>query len=933
MKTNLLLIPTKKTDDVNWTKPLNNYLLSIYGNTSEFQQDITSFNKLRQDIQGVNADSTGISLYFKYFSQLELLDLRISFPTVNKHKKLTFTWYDAFSPAAQHKQYALPFEKAGVLFNLASLMSKAASLKYTESQRSGSSGESAFKEAVQLLQQAAGIFQFVGESFLHAPSNDLNPATIMFLKNLCLAQSQEIFNLKVIDGDVEQKKNLLISKICRGTANHYERCFSSCSHLLNADTSISDQSTFAIVEAGLDEDDELEDIDNDPTDEYNPDKQGLPDSRVTARLDSSWVAVIQVKTMYYLSLSYFFTGLHLESSHKYGDAIAYLTKSLELINDIPSSNVKKVSKGGREDVYDLLDNLKYHKDALEIKLKELNKDNDLVYHEIVPSLVTLVEPKPLDSSKLIPMKEIDLFAKINEHSYENFLKNVVPMDIHELLSYYSEEKSQFLRNELDEVDVSNEELSSVLEYLKLPKALTQIKEILQSNELISSGRSDISVDATLLAKVNEIAQKFPSDSTNRARISELRGKILSVVNECDGMLKASITERSGQFREDLIRLKKSLYDTANSDAKLFALIDEDKSSLHAILGKGPESTEFKSLFDVPHNAIQNQPSEEISLLDMDDSQIKNMSYDGQIASLENILNDLNVLKSNKNKLVERLKQEIHNDDISEILMLNSRVKSKNEIKSVIFPEELKRFNVFSEQLDDLIKRQSVLVNDLREQWTILSSNPKVKEVQMSKKFRDGVFKQQTQRINDFYDNCWKRYSLGLDKGAEYYSQLLKLAENLKRAIENDKASSLSGSMSSMSLGSHPTGESNRGFSPDPSAPPTFSQYTPYAQGSQKEGMYQTFNQPALQPMMSGTHGAPSVQRQGTGSSSLSSYSRPAPALPPKRPSQPSMEMHNQVQASSLFEGAPQQPKAQSSSGLIYDEPSTYQPDMYNFFKK
>lgn len=933
MKTNLLLIPTKKTDDVNWTKPLNNYLLSIYGNTSEFQQDITSFNKLRQDIQGVNADSTGISLYFKYFSQLELLDLRISFPTVNKHRKLTFTWYDAFLPAAQHKQYALPFEKAGVLFNLASLMLKAASLKYTESQRLGSSGESAFKEAVQLLQQAAGIFQFVGESFLHAPSNDLNPATIMFLKNLCLAQSQEIFNLKVIDGDVEQKKNLLISKICRGTANHYERCFSSCSHLLNADTSISDQSTFAIVEAGLDEDDELEDIDNDPTDEYNPDKQGLPDLRVTARLDSSWVAVIQVKSMYYLSLSYFFTGLHLESSHKYGDAIAYLSKSLELINGIPLLNVKKVSKGGREDVYDLLDNLKYHKDALEIKLKELNKDNDLVYHEIVPSLVTLVEPKPLDSSKLISIKEIDLFAKVNEHSYENFLKNVVPMDIHELLSYYSEEKSQFLRNELDEVDVSNEELSSVLEYLKLPKALTQIKEILQSNELISSGGSDISVDATLLAKVNEIAQKFHTDSTNRARISELRGKILSVVNECDGMLKALITERSGQFREDLIRLKKSLYDTANSDAKLFALIDEDKSLLHAILGKGPESTEFKSLFDVPHNAIQNQPSEEISLLDMDDSQIKNMSYDGQIASLENILNDLNVLKSNKNKLVERLKQEIHNDDISEILMLNSRVKLKNEIKSVIFPEELKRFNVFSEQLDDLIKRQSVLVNDLREQWTILSSNPKVKEVQMSKKFRDGVFKQQTQRINDFYDNCWKRYSLGLEKGAEYYLQLLKLAENLKRAIENDKASSLSGSMSSMSLGSHPTVESNRGYSPNPSAPPTFSQYTPYAQGSQKEGMYQTFNQPPLQPMMSDTHGAPSVQRQGTGSSSLSSYSRPAPALPPKRPSQPSMEMHNQVQALLLFEGAPQQPKAQSSSGLIYDEPSTYQPDMYNFFKK
>ncbi|KAF3993087.1 hypothetical protein FT663_00911 [Candidozyma haemuli var. vulneris] len=942
MKATLLLVPTKKTDDVNWVKPINNYLLSIYGETSEFQQDLASFNKLRQDIRGVNADSTGIGLYFKYFSQLELLDLRIPIATVNRHKKLNFTWYDAFSPSAQHKQYALPFEKAGVLFNLASLMSKAASIKYNESQKSSTADDSAFKEAVQYLQQAAGIFDFVGESFLHAPSNDLNPATVKFLKGVCLAQSQEIFTLKVIDGDLEQKKNSLISKLCKSTATQYENCFSNCSHLLNIDSSSpADQSTFAIVEAGLDDDDGLDDIENDPLDEYNPDKQGLPESHVTARLDPFWVAVLQVKSLYYKSLSYYFQGLQLETTHKYGDAIAYLSKSLESINEVPTSSLKKISKAGSDDAYDLLDNLKYHKDALEIKLKELNKDNDLVYHEIVPSLVTLAEPKPMDSSKIIPMSKIELFAKINEQSYDNFLKNVVPMNIHELLSYYSEEKSQFLRNELDEVDVSNEELSSVLEYLKLPKALANIKEILQNNESLSSGStSEQSIDPAVLGKVDEISMKYPQDSNNRAKISDIRNRILTTVGESDAILKESFSESSARFKDDLIKLKRALYDAANSDAKLFALVDVERSSLHALLSKGTNSKEFKSLFDVPKSATSKEPTEEISLLDMDDSQMNDMSHEGQISTLEDILHNLNVLKSNKNKLVERLKEEIHNDDISEILMLNSKVKSPNEIKSIIFPEELKKFEVFSQQLDDLINEQKSLVNDLKEKWTKLSSNPKVKEVQTSKTFRDEVVKQQTQRINDFYENYWRKYSVGLDKGAEYYSKLLTMAENLKRAIDSDKSNSLSESISRMNLGANSTGgstSSNQFFSsyrrdqqPPAQAPQSFAQYSPYNQGSyEQQASMSGFGQPPLQP--AGTGGPPPPQRLGSDASLRSSYSRPAPALPPKRPSLTNEESTIPQQHS--FGAAQGQNKPQTSGGLIYDEPSTYQPNMYDFFKK
>lgn len=974
MKTALLVVPTKKTEDTNWMKPLNNYLLSIYGNTSEYQKDLADFNKLRQDIRGASADKTGVKLYLAYFSQLELLDLRVPVATINKHKKLTFTWYDAFLPSSLHVQHALPFEKASILFNLGSLMSKVASVKYTESQRSSSGEDGAFKEAIKYLQQAAGVFQFLSENFLHAPSNDLQPATVKFLINLCLSQSQEIFTLRVIDGDLEQKKNSLISRLCKGTANHYAECFSVCAHLLTADgaASINDQSTFSIVEAGLD-DDEIAlgsgDEDDGSFDVYNPDKQGMPDSNVTAKLYPVWISTIQFKQMYYESLSYYFHGLQLEASNKFGVAIAYLTKSHDLISEIPTTILKSISKSGGEEAYELLDNYKYQKDALGIKLKDLTKDNDLIYHDIIPSVVTIPEPKPMDSAKVVPMNKIELFAEVNEYNYNNFLKNVVPIDIHELLSYYSEEKSQLLRNELDELDVSNKEMSTLLEHLKLPKALVNIKEIINHNkELEDQGHSDgDSISAETLAEADEIASRFSIDIENRRTIGEIRKKIFHTVAECESTMNGQYSVSAGRYREDLIKLKKSLYDAANSDSRLFALVDSENSELYSILGKGSSSPEFKSLFKVKEIETQAAPKlvEEISLLDIDDSQLKPKedSIDDQITALENILHKLNKNKNEKATLVAELKTEIHNDDISDILMLNSKVKSNNEIKTVIFAKELEKFAPYGQGLDNLISQQLDLSVQLNGKWSSLTSNPIVKNVQKSKTFRDELYKQQVAKINKFFTENWKKYTNGLSKGTEFYNQLLKFSENLKRTIQAEvQRGSITESMSGLSLQENSTG-GNRPYNSGQSFFQPLQNYNtgypgqsgqilgqqtssqPYALGQgnfEGEGNFQSQNyQSGIQPQFLGP---PGIQPQFLGFNQQAP-SR-APALPPKAPSQRSVpqtayQAPNQVPpqfsapsrqtTSGSVSSQGNSTKPQNPTGLIYDQPSTYQPNMYNFF--
>ncbi|GEQ72311.1 hypothetical protein JCM33374_g5998 [Metschnikowia sp. JCM 33374] len=909
MKALLLSAPSKASDEVNWTKPLNNYLLSVYGNTTEFQDDLARFTELRKSVQGAADNVKTVEFCLDYYSQLELLDLRVPLSSVNKRKPVKFTWYDAFAPEIEHTQTSVAFEKASVLFNLGSALMKAAASKYSDAHKtpssSGADGEASFKEALQMMQQAAGVYTYLSESFLHSPSSDLKPATAKFLSNVCLAQSQEMFTLKVIDGDLAQTKNSLIAKLCASAANSYAECHADTAHLVNDDGSsaLGDQPEFGIRESGI-EDDILtlgDDQNDDELAEYDPEMSDSHTTKVSAQLNASWVAI------------------------------------------------SNVAKSRAQNVYDLLDNLEYQRDALKIKLGDVTKDNDLIYHDIVPSIVTLAEPKAMNSAKVIPMNKIADFARINENNYNHFLANVVPVSIHELLSYYSEEKSQFLRNEIDAVDVSNEELSSALEFLNLPRALVSVKELILAEKPLEYGAQESLLDVESLGKVQEISSKFAQDTSNRNLIAQTRKKIVDSVGKSESLLNSASTNTSqGQFREDLIKLKRSLYEAANSDSRLFALIDQDNSAFYNTLGKGANSVEFKNLFSMPEikNTATHSQEPEISLLDMDDAQLSKISVtiEDKIRRLEDILNELNVVKTNKANLIAELKKQIHDDDISDILLINSKVKSTNEIKTIIFPEELKKFESFSDSLNELIKKQNTLLGDVKSLWEELISSPKVKEIQSSSSFRNGLLNEQKSKIDGFYENNWKRYTVGLQRGIGIYQKLLEFAISLQNAIERQtQMGSFTQAIGSLDLGRDTTGGSivssssqNASQYPPPTGPTK-------AQQSRSSGSYSSQGGQTFQPQLEQGNFFSAGSQSPFVATSFSSGSS-APQLPPKRPS------HSSVSGNTgTFGGAAahnpdkkQHPTPtanfgsggrsnSSSSGLIYDQPSTYSPNMYDYF--
>lgn len=126
--------------------------------------------------------------------------------------ELTFHRYDAFTHKST-SQYSLAFEKASIIFNISAVHSCHAA-------NQNRSEEFGVKTAFHSFQAAAGMFTYINENFLHAPSTDLSRDTVKTLININLAQAQEVFLEKQI---ADGKKSGMLAKLAAQAALLYSQ--------------------------------------------------------------------------------------------------------------------------------------------------------------------------------------------------------------------------------------------------------------------------------------------------------------------------------------------------------------------------------------------------------------------------------------------------------------------------------------------------------------------------------------------------------------------------------------------------------------------------------------------------------------------------------------------------------------------------------------
>ncbi|XP_020949945.1 rhophilin-2 isoform X1 [Sus scrofa] len=178
----LIPLGLKETKDVDFSVVLKDFILEHYSEDSDLYEDeIADLMDLRQACRTPSRDEAGVELLMSYFIQLGFVESRFFPPT--RQMGILFTWYDSLTGVPVSQQNLL-LEKASILFNMGALYTQIG----TRCNRRTPAG---LENAVDAFQRAAGVLNYLKETFTHTPSYDMSPAMLSVLVRMMLAQAQE----------------------------------------------------------------------------------------------------------------------------------------------------------------------------------------------------------------------------------------------------------------------------------------------------------------------------------------------------------------------------------------------------------------------------------------------------------------------------------------------------------------------------------------------------------------------------------------------------------------------------------------------------------------------------------------------------------------------------------------------------------------------
>ncbi|KAK5467140.1 bck1-like resistance to osmotic shock [Exophiala xenobiotica] len=738
----MLSCPLKQTQEIDWIAPLKNYIRTSYGDDPEkYSEETATLNRLRQDMRGAGNDSaSGRDLLYRYYGQLELLDLR--FPVDENHIKISFTWYDAFTHAST-AQYSLAFEKASVIFNISAVLSCHAAAQ-------NRSEDKDLKTAFHSFQASAGMFTYINENFLHAPSTDLNRDTVKSLINITLGQAQEIFLEKQIR---DAKKPALLAKLAA-------------------------QAQFLFAQA----------------------KEGLEGESSRGVFDYTWLKFIQIKTLHMASLAEYYQALADDETNLHGSAIARLQLA-EKSSKQALSNAKAFpatpspsSQLGPDTATTLQAITRRQLETVQEKIPSLVKDNDFIYHQTVPVEASLSPVTKLPAAKAIPLSELYQGQDIQRIIGPDLFQKIVPISVTESASMYDEEKAKLIRSEAEKADQANGEMAASLDYLKLPNSLNILKGGLDQ---------EIGVDKEFERWCQEIAQHQPFNSAfehlqkdkkmvldSLAKSTKQLDMEESVCEKMRSKYGADWTQQpssrlTSTLRADIKSYRETIDEAGASDAQLFATARQYEVDFEEMRRAGEQGEADvlyqQALFKVKSESKgKGREAQEGSLLDEDYGE-GGPSVAEQIGQVEDLLRKLNLVKRERMQVLKDLKEKVHTDDISNVLILNKKAIANQE--SQLFQAELEKFRSHQNRLISTVHKQSSLLKELTKTYGDLLQDKRVRSDQQKydaiQKSRNSVMSKYRRAFNAHEDLVQ-----GLMRAQGFYKEMKESVDSLEKNVDS-----------------------------------------------------------------------------------------------------------------------------------------------------
>jgi hypothetical protein len=498
----------KRTDETDYVKPFVEYVPQHMGDDpSRYEEALRLLMQLRNSVRDVTKDMTGIRILWKYRVQLESLDLRL--PNLS----VPFVWYDSFTGEPTLENH-LNYEKACILFNIAALFSQVAEKQDRES-------DDGLKRAFHYFQCSGSIFSHIYDKFSHAPTLDLGRGTLAYLKMFMLAQAQECFLAK---GIKDQRKPSILAKMASQAAYMYLRLYEElkergvwnqgerqlCHQRFNRC-----QTPDMTLYPGL-IDTTKEEKSRNETNDQTASMNALP-------FEINWLLLMHNKFLYYTAIMLYYAALDSVSKNETGEAIARLEKAESYAKEsqtLLDYDLRNTETEHR--MYTMWQTIKNkmtgNSAQIQDALRGAIRDNDFIYHQKIPSGDTLVAVERLDMTQVLSLGQVEKEIttrkgpaeptnepqNLETDLIEDYFKGLMPIQVHEKASLYSEEKAKIFRDLGREVEESIVALDVALDSMGMKSVFDNMKKSAKF------GKKPEGLLVTHLISRNVSFQHFPS---------------------------------------------------------------------------------------------------------------------------------------------------------------------------------------------------------------------------------------------------------------------------------------------------------------------------------------------------------------------------------------------------------------------------------------
>ncbi|SCV73896.1 BQ2448_6326 [Microbotryum intermedium] len=753
-----IAVPKKVTSDVDFSSHLRTVIQRTYGESPDhYTDEIHQLNRARQDaLRGsAGSDVTARDLLYKYFGQLELLELR--FPEL----RVPFPWNDAFTHV-KISQLSLAYEKASVIFNIGATLSSLAA----SSPRSSPEG---LKRAFHSFRCAAGMFTYINDNFLHAPSTDLSREVVKVLVGLMSAQAIEVFIETMGPSAGVAKGAGLRAKLCMQASTAYANVVEEVKEWVTKSPTLGD----------------------------------LGDGTNRSSHFRSTATVPQVKAKYFASLAQYNRSLADSTALKYGEALARLNiaeasakEALRLANAFAASFLTSSSASSLapDSPVTLIELNKTHLGVVTNAKNKAQKDNDIVYNEVVPSEASLA---PIDKGKDVaePIAIHDVYATPDVQKIvgpDLFIK-LVPLSVHESASMYSEEKAKVVRGEVERSDLADGELAAALEYMGLPASLERYRAGPSGQASLSDVPPQVRGWSEQLRR--DEAQGRVEDSIRR--LQQLKDNVTRQLDsvsqgldqesrECEAMrvrfghlweqVPAAGLTRS--YRLDLRSHKDSLEQASNSDAQALGLWDSVKNDVALLCDPLGQALE-RAFVEAVGSA---SGSSQANLLDdpaADEEEEKEIKK--HVTSISDKLSKLNKIKKERHDVLKDLKERVQGDDISHLLILNR--KGSAALEPSLFATELDKFRAHQTRITATLQHQQSTLSEISADVKVISEGKKAREMQGRWGEAERNKRDLVTRLG-YAAQTAGEVRTALQKGLQFYSDLSELVEGLNNQVRS-----------------------------------------------------------------------------------------------------------------------------------------------------